>query len=222
MSNRYPGSRVEVRGWEARHYDLLVNIISLGHYSSFIREAISLMKIRPRDRIVDFGCGTGRNALLMLKYLSPEGKLVGLDIGDEMISQFLSRCVPYPNARILKMRIDEPLPFDQEFDKVFISFTLHGFPQEVRGLILANAHRALKPHGEFFLLDYNEFSLQAAPLYFRLPFRYLECSYATDFIAQDWRAILAQNGFEHREQHLFFKGYVRLLRASKILIDKGR
>ncbi|MBW2039024.1 MAG: class I SAM-dependent methyltransferase [Deltaproteobacteria bacterium] len=222
MSSRYPGSRVEVRGWEARYYDLLMNIITLWRYPPFIREVISLMKIKPADKIIDFGCGTGRNACLMLEYLSPQGELIGLEISAEMTAQFRTRCDPFLNARVLEMRIDESLTFKEEFDKVFISFVLHGFPQEVREVIVANAHRTLKPKGELFLLDYNEFSLQEAPFYFRIPFRHLECSYAADFIARDWYAVLSHMGFEDFAQHLFFRGYVRLLKARKKPTEKKK
>jgi len=216
MSNRYPGSRVEVHGWEARYYDLLIDFISLGKYPSFIKEVISLMEIQPADRIIDFGCGTGRNNLLMLKCLSAQGELVGLDIGEEMIVQFTKRCASYPNAQILKVRMEEPLPFSEEFDKAFMSFVLHGFPHQVREVILTNVQRVLKPQGEFFLLDWNEFSLSEAPFFFRLPFKHLECSQATDFIAHDWRAVLTQQGFENLEEHLFFWQYVRMIRARKV------
>ena len=69
------------------------------------------MVIKPNDRIVDFGVGTGRNAHLMLDYLSPKGKLVGIDISEVMISQFNKKCKDFPNAKIINARIDEPLSF---------------------------------------------------------------------------------------------------------------
>ena len=80
MTGRYPGSKVEIRGLEARYYDLLVNLATLGGYSRVSKRAIELMDIRPGDRIVDFGCGTGKNAVEMLKYLSPEGIVLGIDL----------------------------------------------------------------------------------------------------------------------------------------------
>ncbi len=60
------------------------------------------------------------------------------------------------------------------------------------------------------------------PLYLRLPFRLLECPYAFDFITRDWQAVLAKMGFGGFEQHLFFKGYVRLLKAIKKPAEKGK
>ena len=87
MSSYYPESKVEIRGFMARHYDILLNIATFGRYSPFIKKSIELMKIKPEDRILDLGAGTGRNACLMIEYLSEKGELIGIDISREMISQ---------------------------------------------------------------------------------------------------------------------------------------
>lgn len=215
MPQRYPGSHVEVQGWEARHYDRLMDIATLGTYPFFIRKAVALMDITPSDRILDLGCGTGRNARLMAIRLSREGEVVGLDVGDEMITQFRRNLASYPNARIMKLRIEEPLPFVENFDKALISFVLHGFPHDVRMQVVDNVHRSLKPGGEFFVLDWNRFSLGEAILPVRLFLKHMECSYALDFITQDWPAILRERGFEECDQHPFYWKYLRLLRARK-------
>lgn len=216
MSPYYPKSKVELSGFVARHYDTLMNIITFGRYSSFIEKAIQLMKIKYNDRILDLGAGTGRNACLMRKYLSQEGGVIGLDISEQMINQFKKRCMGLPNFKIINQRIDKPLPYENEFDKVFTSFVLHGFPQEVRRQIIKNAFKALKKHGEFFILDYNEFSLKEMPLYLRIPFKLIECPYAFDFIEKDWQKILAEEGFDHFEKHLFAGKYIRLLKGVKV------
>jgi demethylmenaquinone methyltransferase/2-methoxy-6-polyprenyl-1,4-benzoquinol methylase len=155
MSARYPGSKVETKEFTARHYDAFMNIVSFGRYSSFIEKAIKLIGIKPQDRIIDFGAGTGRNARLMLKYLSKKGELLGIDISEVMISQFKKRCINFPNAEIMNARIDEPLSFKEEFDKTFISFVLHGFPQSAREVIIDNAFKALKAGGEFIILKHQ-------------------------------------------------------------------
>lgn len=173
------------------------------------------MGIRRNDRIIDFGAGTGSNACLMMRYLSAEGELVGLDISREMISQFEKACAGMSNVRIVDQRIDVPLPYEAEFDKAFISFVLHGFPQEVRRQILRNAFKALRKRGEFFILDYNEFSLEKIPIYLKIPFKLIECPYAFDFIQKDLQKILNREGFSCFERHLFLGGYIRLLKAVK-------
>ncbi len=216
MCSYYPKSKVQIKGFFARHYDALLNIFTAGLYPSFIKKAVEKMHINPSDRILDLGAGTGRNACLMMKYLSPDGELIALDISKEMISQFKKKCARFPNARIIKARIDKSLDWSDAFDKVFISFVLHGFPQEVREQIIKNAFTALKPGGEFFILDYNEFSLEKKPFYIRIPFKSFECPYAFDFIEKDWKHLLGEEGFGKFEEHLFFAKSVRLLKAQKI------
>jgi len=211
----YPNSKVEIKGFMAAHYDAILNLTTFGRYSPFIEKAIGMMRISPRDKILDLGAGTGRNACLMMKYLSGDGgELVGIDICEEMISQFQKRCRKFHNAEIIKARADQPLPFRKKFDKVFISFVLHGFPQEVREKVINSVFEVLKEDGIFFVLDYNEFSLSKMPFYAKIPFKLIECPYAFDFIKRDWRKILARTGFRDFEQYIFFD-YIRLLKAQK-------
>jgi len=215
MGKYYPLSKVEVGGLLARYYDTLLDLVTFGRYRLFIEEAVGLMNIKPDDRIIDLATDTGRNACLMMKYLSRQGRLVGLDISEVMISQFREKCSSFPNAEIVNQRIDRPVPYENNFDKAFISFALHGFPQHIRAIIIDNAFSALSSKGELFILDYNEFCLSEMPWYIRLPFRMMECPYAFDFISRDWKRIMRRRGFGRFTEHVFFGGYVRLLKAGK-------
>jgi len=199
----------------ARYYDIGLDIATFGRYLPFMNRVIRTTKIKPEDKILDLGAGTGRNACLMAKYLSEKGELLGVDISKEMIAQFRKRCADFPNVKVANMRIDQHLPYNSKFTKVFISFVLHGFPQGVRMLIIANALKALKYGGELIVLDYNESSLSKLPFYLRIPFKMLECHYAFDFIEKDWKKILAGVGFNNFEEHFFIHQCVRLLIAVK-------
>ena len=84
MGKLYKDSKVELTGFTAAHYDFIMNLMSLGRYDHFIKKAVVLMQIQPEDKIIDLGCGTGRNAYLMTSYLSEKGGLLGMDISDEM------------------------------------------------------------------------------------------------------------------------------------------
>ena len=110
-------SKVEVTGTEAKHYDKLMNIITLGTYPSFIRRAIKDLHLTKGESILDLGCDTGRNDCLMLKYISEEGSITGVEIGKEMKEKFLKICNK-PNIRLIDKRIDEPMDLDRKFDSV--------------------------------------------------------------------------------------------------------
>ncbi|MBN1453960.1 MAG: class I SAM-dependent methyltransferase [Anaerolineales bacterium] len=207
-------SKVEVTGFEARHYDLFMNLITGGTYPFFIRQVVKDMQIQPADSILDLGSGTGRNISLMNKYLSEEGRVLGLDIGSEMLEQAQRRFANHPRVTIENRRIEESLSFQDEFNKGFISFVLHGLIQEERLKVIANVYRALKPGGEFLILDYNEFDLKRSPWPVRFVFG-LECPLATDFIGRNLQAILCEQGFKGFRVHKYYLGYVRLLAAHK-------
>ena len=215
MVKFYPGSKVEISRFTAKFYDNIMNIASFGLYRKFIQKTIKNMDIDLEDQILDFGAGTGRNALLMHKYLSEKGKIVGLEISNQMIKQFEMKTQNIPNITMSNQRIDIPIDFESEYDKVFISFVLHGFPQDIRKNIINNAFNALKTGGEFIILDFNEFIVEETPLYFRIPFKTIECKYAFDFVERDWKKILQSSGFKEFEETYFLWNYVRLLKAKK-------
>ena len=207
-------SKVEVTGFEARHYDFFMNLITGGTYPFFIRRVVEDMHIQPADSILDLGSGTGRNISLMNKYLSEEGHVLGLDIGSEMLEQAHRRFANHPRVTIENRRIEEPLPYQEEFTKSFISFVLHGLVQEDRLKVIANTHLALKPGGEILILDYNEFDLKGSPWLVRFAFG-LECPLATDFIERNLQAMLRDHGFDEFRVLTYYLGYVRMLAARK-------
>jgi demethylmenaquinone methyltransferase/2-methoxy-6-polyprenyl-1,4-benzoquinol methylase len=213
MSRR---SHIEVEGWGARHYDLMMDLLLVGRYQDFIERAIKQMDIRRGDAILDLGSGTGRNIGVMLKVLGTTGRVVGVDISHEMLSQARQRCRAYAQVTFLNRRIEEPLPFRQEFDKAFICFTLHGFEDEDKERVIANAHRALKPGGVFWILDYDEFDLDRQWFPFRRAFQHFECELASEFLSLDLKGMLARHGFGCFVTYPFLRGYVRLLGTEKL------
>lgn len=217
MSKLYPDSHVEIQGFMARHYDSVMNVMSMGIYDRFIRSAVSAMNIKSGEFILDLGCGTGRNACLMRKYLDESGYLLGMDISEEMGMQFSDNCNKYTNVKFKNQRADVPFKQNELFDTVFMSFVMHGLPHEVRREVIKNIYGNLKPGGRFCLLDFSEFKLKDMPFYYRIPFKTVECKYAFDFVERDWKKILNKEGFGNFKEKLFFKGYARLLTAEKLV-----
>jgi len=215
MGRFYPESKVEIQGFTAKHYDTIMDILSFGFYGKFIGNAISKLEISDEDYILDLGCGTGRNACLMRNYLSEKGFILGLDVSEEMSKKFNKKTRDFENIVFKNQRIDLPFSLEDRFDKVFISFVLHGFPHEVRKTIINNAYENLKTGGTLWILDFNEFALMDMPFYYRIPFVTIECPYAFDFIERDWKKILKKSGFNNFTETLYLKSYVRLLAASK-------
>lgn len=208
-------SKVEVGTKEARYYDLGMSLISLGIYPRFIKRVVDRMDIQPGQMILDLGSGTGRNDCLMGYKIGSQGKILGLDISNKMLSIANKRCQTYANIQFSQQRIEEPLAYHEEFDKVFISFVLHGFEDAQKLDIISNARQALKQGGIFYILDYNEFDLGKLWLPLRWAFTYGECQLASEFLKLDLKAMLHRQGFTSFEEDIFFKGHFRLLKALR-------
>lgn len=216
MENKiYPDSGVELKPFTAKNYDKLMNIVSFGIYKGFINKAIKDMDIQAGDTILDLGCGTGRNAGLMVSYLSEDGRITGLDLSEIMEKQFNKRFKNDTRLWFTKQRADIPFDLGQHFDKILISFVIHGFPHEVRKTVIKNVYNHLKPGGSFFILDFSEFNMAEMPALHRFIFKTIECKYAFDFIEKDWKKILSENGFSNFEETFYMKKYARLLKAVK-------
>ncbi len=207
-------TKVEVKGLEARWYDWLMNLITLGKYSDFIQQVIADLQLQPGEKVVDLGAGTGRNDVLMMPYLKENGKIYALEIGKEMQDQLRKKQGKYPQIELLDQRIEEPFSLPEKVDKAFISFVLHGFEQPERLKIIENVKQNLKSGGEFCILDYNHFAVDRASWYIRFFIRKLECELAEDFINHDWKEILTELGFTNLREHRYFGGYIHLLCAA--------
>ena len=209
-------SKVEVKGFEAKYYDRLMNTITFGWYPKFIKRAIEDIGLRKGATVADFGAGTGRNALLMHPCIGNRGEIVGFEIGKEMQKQFEQNTKGYKNITLVKKSILEPLKEEEKFDFVFISFVLHGFTKENQDKIIQNAYNILKKGGVFAILDYNEFDVDNAPFIVRFGIRFLECPLAEEFIKTDIEDLLRTKGFMNFKTKSYLKGHIRLLKATKV------
>ena len=212
-------SKVEIGSWGAHYYDLLLNVLSLGRYSYFIRQVIKKMGIKSGQSILDLGSGTGKNECFMAEKVGPYGKIIGVDISDEMLRQARNRCYKYPNVIFNKQRAELPLPYKEDFEVVFISFVLHGFENTQKLWIIHNAYEALRAGGSLYLLDYAEFDLGRVWLPLRWAFTHWECQLAVEFLELDIKEMLRSQGFSNFEEEFFFKKHLRLLKAAKTSVN---
>jgi ubiquinone/menaquinone biosynthesis C-methylase UbiE len=212
-------SKVEIGPMGARYYDLFLNLLSLGQYPHLVKGVVEKMGIKPGQSILDLGSGTGRNNCLMAEKVGSHGRIVGLDISDEMLSRARKQCCKYPNVTFEKQRIELSLPYKDEFDKVFISFVLHGFEDDQKLGIIHGALQALKPGGAFYILDYSQFDLEKIWFPLRWAFTRGECQLAVEFLKLNIKEMLRSQGFTDSEEEFFLKGYLRLLKTVKASVS---
>ena len=212
-------SKVEIGPAGARYYDLFLNMLTLGQYPHFIKGVVDKMGIIPGQSILDLGSGTGKNGCFMAEKVGSQGRIVGLDISNEMLLRAWKHCRGYPNVIFEKQRIELSLPYKEEFDKVFISFVLHGFEDDQKVGIIRNAYQALKPGGTFYFLDYDEFDIDRMWFPLRYAFTRWECQLAAEFLKLNIKGMLRAQGFTDFKEELFLRRHLRLLSAVKPTIS---
>lgn len=211
----YPESGVELNPFVSKHYDRILAMVSMGHYPRAIKQAVKDMAIQSEDHILDLGCGTGSNTELMAAHLNNNGSIQGLDISEQMAAHFDKRFDNDDRITFQNQRIDLPFQLPKKFSKIFIGFVIHGFPHEVRHIVIQNALNHLEEGGSFYILDFSEFEMKSMPFHHRAIFKAVECKYAFDFIERDWKSILKKQGFKDFTEHFYLKKYMRLLQAIK-------
>lgn len=90
--------------------------------------AVDLMQVKPRDRVLEIGCGRGVAAALVCEKLK-DGRLLAIDRSTSMIAQALSRNKSYVEtgkAEFLQTSFADFEWASQSFDKVF-SFNVNLF-----------------------------------------------------------------------------------------------
>jgi trans-aconitate 2-methyltransferase len=109
------------REWDARTYDSL----PLPHLR-WGRRTLARLPLRGDERVLDAGCGTGRDTAGLLDRL-PDGRVVALDGSVRMLEQLRTRLADRLD-RVEVVRADltrRPLPFDGEVDAVFSVAAFH-------------------------------------------------------------------------------------------------
>lgn len=208
-------SKVTIHGFMAKHYDTILNLITFGKYPGLLSRVVKVMSIEPDEKILDIGAGSGKNACLMYNYLSEKGEITGFDIEPVMIEQFKKKCV-YNNTKIEKHDIIDPFPYKGYFDRVFISYVIHGFSRGNRKIILRNIYDTLKKGGRISIFDYGNFYFESQPFFAKTIFKIAECPYAFQYIADDHKEILKDIGFENVMITELAGKYATLTTATKI------
>jgi len=140
---------------EARYYDLLAWVLTLGRERAFRQRLVELARLQPGDKVLDIGCGTGTLAIVAKQRVGPEGTVDGVDASPEMIGRAKRKANKAHVEVRFQTAIVEDLPFpDACFDVVMSTLMLHHLPRRVREQCVQEMRRVLKPGGRVLAVDF--------------------------------------------------------------------
>ena len=141
-----------------RLYDLRLWLMARGREGAFRRSLVSLAGIRPGEKVLDIGCGTGSLAIEAGRVVGPQGSVIGIDPSPEMIGRAAAKGRRLKNVSF-QSGIAQDLPFDDaSFDVCLCTFVVHQLvvhqlPPDSWHKVKTEAARVLKPGGRLLLVD---------------------------------------------------------------------
>src|SRR5436190_9731668 len=138
----------------AHLYDPLIWVMTLGRARTLRRLPLDLAAVRPGERVLDVGCGTGDLTVAAARRVGPKGAVYGIDASPERIEVARSKARHGHSPARFQVQAVEALTFpDGSFDVVLSSLMIHHLPGDLKARALVEIRRVLRPGGRVMILD---------------------------------------------------------------------
>ncbi|MFQ6026813.1 MAG: class I SAM-dependent methyltransferase [Dehalococcoidia bacterium] len=158
----------ELYGRRARHYDCTDNLYYLIGFREMVyrKKAVAGLRLQPGDTVLEIGCGTGLTLGLLQEAVGPQGRIIGVDLTEEMLDQARKRIERegWSNVELVHQDAAE-LEFPLELDGIISTFALTLIPEYDE--IIERGTAALSPGRRFVAADLklpNNWIARLAPI----------------------------------------------------------
>jgi ubiquinone/menaquinone biosynthesis C-methylase UbiE len=124
------------------------------HHRYITEQTIRRMNLRPGERVLDVGCGTGWATRLLARLVregsAGSGQVVGLDVSDEMVRRARAQSKDFDNV-LYVWGSAEQIPWQENyFHKVLSVESFYYYPDQDRAL--GELFRVMAPASKLFIL----------------------------------------------------------------------
>lgn len=140
----------------ARRYDFTANLYYLIGFRewAYRRKAVAALNLNRGDTVVEVGCGTGLNFPLLENDVGPEGKIIGIDLTDQMLSQARERVAREGWSNVDLVHTDAAgYDFPAGINGVISSFAMTLVPEYDE--VIRRGAAALAPNGRWVVADFK-------------------------------------------------------------------
>jgi len=116
------------------------------------RKAVNRLQLHPGDRVLEIGCGTGRNLYLLRQAVGSEGHIYGVDLSEGMLEKAKELCTRQGWENVTLIRSDAiNYASPEEVDAVLFSLSYATMPHHKE--ILENAWNQVRPEKNLVIMD---------------------------------------------------------------------
>ena len=140
----------------SKKYDFLNRFLSLGIDQGWRKKAISNLKEKPLNHLLDIATGTADMALMAHKQIHPT-KITGIDISEGMMQYGRIKIAEKGLENIIDLKLGDStdIPFeDAQFDGAMVAFGVRNFANLEIGLKEIN--RVLQPGSRLVVLEFSQ------------------------------------------------------------------
>ena len=197
--------------WWAPAYDAVTWLATFGQEPAIRRQTLKTAGLRPGEKVLDVGCGTGTLSIAAGRRVRPDGEVTGIDASPEMIALARRKAARKGSAAGFQVAPVETLPFaDESYDVVLSSLMLHHLPDDVKEKGMAEVFRVLKPGGRFVAVDLTAAGTSFASRVIRLIGHKMPRDYAARLISG-----METAGFTDVAEKKTRFGYLAFITATK-------
>lgn len=138
----------------AKRYDWTANLYYLIGFRewAYRKKAVAALRLKRGDTVVEIGCGTGLNFAFLEWAVGPEGKVIGVDMTDAMLSKAQERVDANGWRNVTLVRCDAgEYVFPENIDGVLSTFALTLVPEYDE--VIRRGATALSAGGRWVVAD---------------------------------------------------------------------
>ncbi len=138
---------------KAKYYDFALRLYGLlGIRTTYRRLAIGKLNLKPGDRVVELGCGTGINFPFIMEKIGSTGRLTGIDFSSAMLEKAGRRIKRFAWKNVELIESDIATYDFQEQPDAVLSVGVFGYLPEYDRIIRKISDH-LSPGGRFAIMD---------------------------------------------------------------------
>ena len=140
-----------------RRYDRLAGIFVLFEWLFLLprgirRRAVGRLELKEGDRVLEVGCGTGRNLAHLVRAVGPRGHVYGVDLSEGMLKEARELASREGWANVTLMQADAAdYSLPEPVDGAIFSLSYAVIPEHLRALRRAWEH--VRPGGHVVIMD---------------------------------------------------------------------